>query len=420
MHLYLFNPDADLALCDNGNNYLPPANIRRMARDLALLPVWYAEGGRDTVVLLPGDADDSYIAHVQHHLQELQRLFGIEAVWMREGALSGVASLHRLLPWGWNRTLRRRLLLGGIPSRLLPTVEQLEARRTLTSRACTAGILAHFRTLNLPQVGGEAKLVRALADIEKECVMQSPFTVMQSEAKHLLPPFLLKSLWSGSGKGLYWCRHGFSPDARDWAARVLRRDGALMLEPIYNKVYDFAMEFYADGSGAVSFVGYSRFLTNERGTYQGNLLAPDEEIESWLARFVPLDTLHTVRQTLCGQLSRLCGTAYTGYLGVDMMLYTPDSTFFLLHPCVEVNFRMNMGLVAHTFCRRYLAGGSRADYRVESFPSSELLCRRHDEDSLKYPLEISDGRLVSGYFSLTPITQSSTYRVSVIAHRALQ
>ena len=43
MKLYLFNPDSDLALANNETNYIAPVSARRMAQDLALLPVWYAD-----------------------------------------------------------------------------------------------------------------------------------------------------------------------------------------------------------------------------------------------------------------------------------------------------------------------------------------------------------------------------------------
>ena len=39
MKLYVFNPDADMALGNNEENYMAPATIRRMAEDLALLPI---------------------------------------------------------------------------------------------------------------------------------------------------------------------------------------------------------------------------------------------------------------------------------------------------------------------------------------------------------------------------------------------
>ena len=45
MELYLFNPDSDLALANNEANYIAPASARRMAQDMALLPIWYAAPG---------------------------------------------------------------------------------------------------------------------------------------------------------------------------------------------------------------------------------------------------------------------------------------------------------------------------------------------------------------------------------------
>ena len=45
MKLHIFNPDADMALADGKENYIAPASARLMARDLALLPLWYAGVG---------------------------------------------------------------------------------------------------------------------------------------------------------------------------------------------------------------------------------------------------------------------------------------------------------------------------------------------------------------------------------------
>ncbi len=45
MKLYIFNPDSDIALANNDVNYMAPASARRMAEDLALLPIWYAQPG---------------------------------------------------------------------------------------------------------------------------------------------------------------------------------------------------------------------------------------------------------------------------------------------------------------------------------------------------------------------------------------
>ena len=46
-------------------------------------------------------------------------------------------------------------------------------------------------------------------------------------------------------------------------------------------------------------------------------------------------------------LSEIYGYLYTGCIGVDMLLYRqPDSLSWNIHPCVEINMRQTMGMVA--------------------------------------------------------------------------
>lgn len=68
--LYLFNPDQDLALASGEVNYMPPASARRMAEELALLPVWFAD--RPCSVLAPS-------AYNQSFLEEMLDLFPLPA-----------------------------------------------------------------------------------------------------------------------------------------------------------------------------------------------------------------------------------------------------------------------------------------------------------------------------------------------------
>ena len=124
---------------------------------------------------------------------------------------------------------------------------------------------------------------------------------------------VLKAPWSGSGRGLVFLPCDTLPaSAEGWAARILRTQGALMAEPIYNKVCDFAMEFRADGEGKVSFAGYSLFETDAFGNYKGNLLASDAAIGQRLSAYVPPETLHGVRRHLLRVLPDWLGGHYAG------------------------------------------------------------------------------------------------------------
>ena len=50
MKLYIFNPDTDLALANNSENYIPSARVKQMERELAMLPMWYAEQGSNILI----------------------------------------------------------------------------------------------------------------------------------------------------------------------------------------------------------------------------------------------------------------------------------------------------------------------------------------------------------------------------------
>lgn len=385
MDLYVFNPDADLALADGGANYIPPASARQMARDLALLPVWYAPPGSG--VLAPSAYNDVFLGQVKARL-------GMEVRLLTEPELREVA-VERVVPWGWNAAVRRRLLQGGVCDDLLPAADVLARGRRLASRRRVEAALEAFR--RLPFCVGESRNLSTL----QACRAY----VEAGEA------VVLKMPWSGSGKGLLWCRDGFTPAVEGWCARVLRTQGCVVASPVYEKVLDFALEFRRDGQGGVDFLGYSCFETNGRGAYAGNLLLPDAELEDYVAGYVPRAWLYQVREVACGLLSQSFA-GYVGCLGMDMMVCRVGASL-AIHPCVEVNLRLNMGLVAGCLARRLLAPGSWGHFGVEGFPSAGALQERHAHDAAAAPLTVCDGRLRSGYMPLVPVTPSACYRAFV-------
>lgn len=402
MKLYVFNPDADMALGNNEENYMAPATIRRMAEDLALLPIWYARPGSG--VLGPS-------AYNADFLKRMQRQFRLDVQLVTEPELPDYSDVQ-VMPWGWNPAIRKRMLKGGIVEPLLPSVTDLSRYRRLASRANVRLLYAACdgEPGNMPYSrGGEGILVAADDFADKGQEVATGLLLHWQERG-----CVCKSLWSGSGKGLCWCRQEATEKVADWCRRALRTDGAFWLEPIYNKVEDFAMEFYADGKGGVRFVGYSRFVTDGKGAYRGNLLATDTQVEEWIQTYIPLEAFHRLRESVRKGLVAILGAGYTGFLGVDMMVCRQEKGHpYAVNPCVEVNLRMNMGIVAHTFCDRFVASGSGGFFSIEYFPSQEALQEQHARDVLEHPLCVEQGRVVSGYLPLVPVTPRSRYRAFV-------
>ncbi|WP_071145962.1 hypothetical protein [Bacteroides ihuae] len=388
-NLYIFNPDNDLALANGDENYMPPASARQMTTDLALLPVWYAASSGDVL---------ASSAYNLTFLTEMQELFSLSANLITEPEVAGKEHVQPV-PWGWNAALRKRLLLLNVQEESMPTLEQLGRLTQLSHRSTAVELLPKIQ-LN-EGFCGESAYLKTVDDVKV-------FVEDHQES-------ILKAPLSGSGKGLNRCKGLFTPAISGWCARVAERQGGVAAEPLYEKAEDFAMEFFADGAGHVSFMGYSLFRTGSGGAYEGNDLLSNELIEERLTRYVPLSDLHQLRVSLEEELSQIVGADYSGYLGVDMMVCIfADQPRYRIHPCVEINLRMNMGLVARMFYDRYVQSEATGIFRIEYSATAGEALTKHQERTLKYPLRITQNRLSSGYLSLTPITGKTHYSAWVL------
>lgn len=392
---YIFNPDSDLALANGDANYLPPRSARRMADDLSLLPAWYADEG-DAVLIPSSDVIYYWSKTLSNNILRSE----IKLVTNKESLPS-----QPLFPWGWNAALVKQMKVRGLGDEHLPSVEEMEALRALSSRRMAVEVLK--------------ALMQNLSDTHR-LIGEAAFCVTEEEIVQQVtsyPTTMLKAPWSSSGKGLRRGQGEYAPPLSGWCARTLAQQGAVVVEPLYRKVKDFAMEFYSAGDGApLTFVGYSRFVTDANGSYEGNLLMADEEIERELSTYVSREALHTVRAMLQELIGERIGADYRGYVGVDMMVCLVkrenQKWDMCLHPCVEINLRMNMGVVAHIFYERYVAKGCRGRFVVDYYPTPEALREAHRQRMEEAPLQLSpEGRICKGYLPLTPVGRETQYLV---------
>ena len=322
MRLLYFNPENDLALASNDPHYTPPASARQMARDLSDFSKYWAE-------------PDDLILRSDGTLVDAQGRPSNES-------LSILHYPSSLLPWGWSPLTVRQLDEMGIPCTVLPTEKQLAEYRAFASRRTAVFLLENFRKIS-PRYFSEKHLVgESTWCCSEEAVWQTCGCYGAS---------MLKMPWSGSGRGVHPVQ-ATGPGEKDvaWVRRTLERQGGVEVEPIYNKVLDFAMEFWAD-DGQVRYEGLSVFETTAGGVYAGNLVASEEEKERRLTAYVNEGLLQEVREQLVVLLNDASLPSwYTGPLGVDLMIVAQDSrhsscNVFSIHPLVEINLRMTMGWV---------------------------------------------------------------------------
>jgi hypothetical protein len=180
-----------------------------------------------------------------------------------------------------------------------------------------------------------------------------------------------------------------------------------------DKVCDLAMEFYSDGT-TVQFAGYSLFTTDQRGAYQGNILASNDKIEQMLSQYIATATLHEVRDALCSITTSLIAPHYRGYLGIDMIVYRHTDGTLLLHPCIELNLRMSMGMVARTIADRYIAPSAQGTYHVHYESDTAQLQELNNHLTAQHPLHIVNSKIQQGYLALTPIMPDTHYVAYII------
>ena len=380
---YIFNPDHDMALADNSYHYMPPVSIDKMAIDLALLPLWYSEVAG--FVLAPSAYNMDFIFRNKHLFNwslELMTLCG-----------AGDINDINFLPWGWNKTLYHRLNAHGVNSTLLPDTEYIEKLRDFSHRKHAVSLLAELT--HIDHCCGQSLWIDSIGSC-KEFILNHNQTI-------------LKAPLSGSGKGLKWCDGEFSPSVENWCKRLLMHNDGIIVEPVYDKVLDFAMEFIIDGDFKIQFLGYSLFKTSPHGAYEGNVLDSDDNIEKLLLEYVPASAFCKIRD----ELMRLLPGEFKGYsgpVGVDMMICQSGQTSdYKIHPCVEINLRMNMGIVAHQIYKNFVSAHSKGYFSIVRYTKGNDCIMWQEEMQGKHPLNLKDGKVETGFLALTPVTKHTQY-----------
>ncbi|MDD3405215.1 MAG: hypothetical protein PHH23_02990 [Paludibacteraceae bacterium] len=379
MQLYIFNPEHDLALA-NGNPYFDvPRSAKQFSTDLAALPLWYAEPNSlifctKQLWQIPMLTQNKTIDIIPHNISEV-------------------------IPWGWNNMICNKLSHLGMQANLLPNDILLSKIRQQSHRKL-ASKAAAFLQQKMPEMPNPAKVLTTLESVRK-------FATEHEE-------IVLKSPWSGSGKGLYWCRKKLTASLEGWCHRIIAKQGCVMGEVAYNKIVDFAMEFKCNKKGDICFAGYSLFHT-ENGIYKNNILADNTTIEDNLTHYISSETLHTIK-TLLMQFFTENLSNYSGYFGVDMLIFKRIDGSFGIYPTVEINLRMTMGMVARLFYDRFVVDGTQGEMRIDHITENGNLLADDADKKIKYPLTIIENRIQKGYLSLCPITEGTHYRACVIIH----
>ena len=372
MKLHIFNPEHDLALAANLRQFTAPHAGRQLRSDLAFIPALWAEEG-DLVLVDDIDNARDKVRHISEApvdkvefitKAQLEHLLKTEFV----------DSVH---PWGWDLSLKHELERIGMPNITLPTDDILYKVRAISSREWAA---VHL------QQGVQ-------------------FVQTVEEVKHLVRDWgkaVVKAPWSSSGRGVRYVsadefrEAGDYPSFDRWVGNIIYRQGGVTVEPCYNKVKDFGMEFEVR-DGLVLYRGLSLFDTI-KNAYSGNILCSEQDKVEMLSPYVSEQQLLAIREHVAEVIQPALKGIYSGPFGVDMMIYAKDAAAvsgagggkadacnYGVDACVEVNLRRTMGHVALDLanCLQQVSGDAKKKL-------SSIM--RVEYDGNRYHLRVMPGR----------------------------
>ena len=364
--LHIFNPSHEMALAADSESYTPPKRIEQMERELAAAPYLWKEE-EDIVV-------------------------GVEAL-NEKGGYARLGREYIPCPWGWNKAIRRRLLHFGVPEPLMPTETQLAQWRRFASREFAAD---YSRQLYAAQEWGNGL-------VPNHMTFCHDATQLQEAIRRIGYPFITKTEYSSSGRGVKI--YASPPEKSNGIGEVINsykssplwgtgRGLNILIDRFYSKLLDFALE-YEVTCERVEYLGVSVFEASTEGKYGFNYVKPQSQLLQMIADTgIDMQLLTLLIDYNTQSLAQHLLGRYVGIVGIDMMAvnwedpskpplkretYNPlcceleinnnssaplgeaekgssssiinhQSSIInhpaLIHPCVELNLRMNMGVAA--------------------------------------------------------------------------
>lgn len=284
--MFVFNCSHEMALAANRRNYSPPRSIQQMEHDLALLPlVWQEDEDAEIEV------------------------------------------------WGWNLAVREQLRKQGVPMSKMPTDEELAQWRMFSHRAFAADYLQEF-----------------LSQCDTDYVVGHNMRFVHTMDELTLPDdvkIMAKIPFSSSGRGNF-VGYLHEKRFRQQVETLMEKHGGVLVDRFYKKILDFALEYEVKPDGMVFFLGYSVFEASAEGRYGGNVVDYQPNMKARINETLEHDVTFIAELHRQMLQQKLAGR-YRGYVGIDMMVVDGDGRDVhkrKVHPCVEMNFRMNMGIAA--------------------------------------------------------------------------
>jgi hypothetical protein len=384
--VFYFNPTCELAVANGSFSYMPPRLLREFEQDCSVLPFVFGTSG--DFVLTEKIPSKDFIMRLTDAGFEMPEFCSLKEL------ISGkTETIGSIFPWGWSpsahfylKDLKEKC---SHQFRESPVYSWKEDHKTLFERITSLHFLADFLEQNPIDFFVDRELIGT-----KVTTIEGIEELLNNQF-----PLVLKAPVSSSGRGIQIIRkQTLNTSNRQWISGILNQQKYLIAEPFLNKVIDFSFQFKISNDEP-EYLGYSVFETNSNGQYQSTLIHPETEmpgisgINSEIKSKIVTTALLLKNALKDSEYAKL----HRGFLGIDAMIYR-EKEELKIQPCIEINSRMNMGILAaqietkthdDTSGKFALFYGSQGEFQ-----------RFAIKNALEHPIKIRNGKLSSGFVSL--------------------
>ncbi|GAB1453547.1 hypothetical protein MASR2M47_36030 [Draconibacterium sp.] len=389
-NLYLFNPTSDYAVANQNANWQPKQILQKMEADLSTLPMFF--GGKNDYILVDGIPSLEFIASLQALETDIPNFVLKKGLPQNPEIIN--LQKNKLLPWGWSPAAHKLLYLlkesCSNEFKKSQVYNWKPEHREIASRKFALGILKQLQSTLKPELILPAEHTPII------CTTQADFeTALKKWGK-----VMVKAPWSSSGRGLQpITKTPVHPKVWEKLMATVKEQGFALAEPLLNKALDLALLFELK-KGKVEYLGTSYFYTNNKGQYEGNYLnrLPDS-IEKRILDFADY-IVGQIRQPIINALENSeMAIFYEGVFGVDTLIYFDEDNKLKINPCLEINVRHTMGLLALRL-EKLISKHKKGVFSTYFQPGKSFYDFKYEMEE-KHPVKILDNKIESGFFALT-------------------
>jgi len=382
------------------------AATRTVAENLELLMMFACR--RDDVLLvrrLPSLEHQERLLRAGFILPELEELAADGQ--LKPESLLRDRKLAELRPWAWCPPAVRLFapLEAGLPAGAPGLAEVWNPQiRAIHSKSTHQALLAEFLQEHPWEAADPDVVGRTIHDIGELPGMVEAFRRMGFANVALKSPFAAAARGNRRWEGEL---------ERAWAAEVIERQGALVVEPWLDRVWDFSVQ-YEMGDDGLRHLDFIRLENNPRGQFRAVASGPrlTRALDPDSAKFIHSTVFPLYQGELATFLERsLRVVGFRGAVGVDAFVYRDLAGNLRFKPIVEINPRYTMGRIVHEIRKQVAPGCSVRLEMVKGAGSTEPEGTR---------FHAGTGRLEAGRIQLTHAARAGDFGAVMRVGRTLE